>query len=170
MRMDGRRTYYVALGANEGDRADNLRRALAALGRLPDTRVERVSSVYETDPQEILDQPLFLNAVAGISSTLCPRCLLGALLGIEAALGRRRTVRYGPRLIDLDLLIADDEIIRDPPALIVPHPRLAERAFVLVPFAEIAPTAVHPLMRRTISELASRVSGKEGVKWTPTRL
>ena len=163
-------TYHIALGANLNDRERHLRAALAAVARLPGTRVERVSSVYETEPVGVADQPKFLNAAAEVRSSLSPHVLLGALLGVEAALGRRRGVRYGPRRIDLDILLCGEEEIDDPPCLIIPHPRMRERAFALVPLAEIAPAARDPVSGRTIRELCGEVGGKESVTWCPTRL
>lgn len=131
-------TAFLALGGNLGDRAGALARALAALGRLPGTEVAAVSSLYATAPVGPVPQPEFLNAAAELRTRLGPRELLAACLGIEADLGRVRTVRWGPRTIDLDLLLYGD-LRLDEPGLVLPHPRLISRAFVLVPLAEIAP-------------------------------
>ena len=125
---------YVGLGANLGDREAAIRAAAAAL---PATRL---STIRETEPWGYADQPPFLNAVAEVETDLSPRALLERLLEIERSLGRRRGgPRWGPRTIDLDLLLFGAQTI-DEPGLIVPHPRLAERAFVLEPLAELAPS------------------------------
>jgi 2-amino-4-hydroxy-6-hydroxymethyldihydropteridine diphosphokinase len=126
---------FVGLGSNLGDREENLRRALARLAELGPLRC---SSIRETDPVEVTDQPRFLNAAAEIQTELAPRDLLDRLLAIERALGRdrRRERRFGPRLVDLDLLLYGDEVIAEP-GLTVPHPRLAERVFVLEPLDEL---------------------------------
>ena len=127
---------YVGLGANLGDREAAIRAAAAAL---PATRL---STIRETEPWGYADQPPFLNAVAEVETDLSPRALLERLLEIERSLGRRRGgPRWGPRTIDLDLLLFGAQTI-DEPGLIVPHPRLAERAFVLEPLAELAPSLV----------------------------
>ena len=128
--------YYIALGSNLGDRADNLRRAAEALSRLPDTQLEALSGIYETDPVGYADQPCFYNAVARLDSELSPRALLGCCLGIEAAMGRVRSIKNGPRTLDLDLLCGDapEENDRE---LCFPHPRMMERTFVLIPLCEI---------------------------------
>jgi len=133
----------IALGANLGDRAAALTAALDALGHLPGTRVVRASSWYDTDPVPTpggatADQPAFLNGVAEVETALSPRALLGACLGIEAAAGRVRTLPGGPRCLDLDLLAYEGAASNDP-ELRLPHPRMAERAFVLVPLAELYP-------------------------------
>lgn len=129
-------TYYIALGSNLGDRAEYLRRALEALALLPDTQVAAVSGIYETDPVGYADQPCFYNAAVRLESELSPRALLGCCLGIEAAMGRRRTRKDGPRTLDLDLLCGDAPPQTDR-ELIFPHPRMLERAFVLAPLCEI---------------------------------
>ncbi len=128
--------YYVALGSNLGDRTGHLRRAVEALSLLPHTRVEAVSPIYETDPVGYADQPCFYNAVARLESGLSPRALLGACLGIEAAMGRVRQIENGPRTLDLDLLFGDAEPSNDP-ELTFPHPRMMERSFVLVPLCDV---------------------------------
>jgi 2-amino-4-hydroxy-6-hydroxymethyldihydropteridine diphosphokinase len=132
-------TAYIGLGSNLGDREENLRRALERLG------AARVSAIRETDPVGVTEQPRFLNAVAELQTDLPPRELLDRLLEIERDLGRDRSneARWGPRTIDLDLLLYDDDVI-DEPGLTVPHPRLAERRFVLEPLQELEPGLVLP--------------------------
>lgn len=137
-------TAYIGLGSNLGDRDGLLRAALAALAETHGIRVVAVSTVRETEPVGHVDQPRFLNAVAAVETDLGPRALLAELLRIERSLGRTRAgPRFGPRTIDLDLLLYDDLIV-DEPGLHVPHPRLHERTFVLEPLAELAPDAVVP--------------------------
>jgi len=136
-------TAYVALGANLGDPAATVRAAFGALANLPDSRVSRSSSLYRTAPVGLADQPDFINAVAELQTTLAPEALLDALFDIEQRFGRIRADRNGPRTLDLDLLLYDDQLI-DLPHLTLPHPRLHLRAFVLQPLAEIAPQLVIP--------------------------
>ena len=131
-------TAYVGLGSNLGNRKEHLAEALRRLDADPTITVVTVSSVYETAPVGVADQPAFLNCVAEVRVTCRARELLQRCLQIEADMGRVRQERWGPRNIDLDVLIFGDECIAEPD-LIVPHPRLAERQFVLVPLAEIAP-------------------------------
>ena len=131
---------HVALGANLGDAAQTVRAALDALGRLPQTRLRRASSLYRTAPWEA-QGPDFINAVAAVETGLDPHELLRALQALELQAGRERPYRNAPRTLDLDLLLYGDAVIYTPD-LIVPHPRLRERAFVLVPLAEIAPALV----------------------------
>jgi 2-amino-4-hydroxy-6-hydroxymethyldihydropteridine diphosphokinase len=142
-------TAYIGLGSNLGDREENLRYALERLG------AARVSTVRETDPVGVTEQPRFLNAVAELETDESPRQLLDRLLEIERHLGRDRTQekRWGPRTIDLDLLLYDDEVI-DEPGLTVPHPRLAERRFVLEPLHDLAPDFLLPDGRRIKDLLA----------------
>lgn len=143
---------FVGLGANLGDREQTIRTAIAQLDRLPETEVRRVSSLFDTDPVGVPDQPNFLNAVVELTSDLSPRELLWHLLLIERRLGRVRDRRWGPRVIDLDLLLHGTSMV-EAPDLTLPHPELARRAFVLVPLAELAPRLVHPVEGRTIREL-----------------
>lgn len=128
----------LGLGANLGDRAETLNAAIEAIGRLPHTRVTAVSSMYETVPVGYADQPDFYNLVATVETELSPRALLGGCLGVEAALGRVRTFRNAPRVVDIDLLLMEG-VRSDDAELTLPHPRMMERAFVLVPLAELFP-------------------------------
>jgi 2-amino-4-hydroxy-6-hydroxymethyldihydropteridine diphosphokinase len=134
---------YVGLGANLGDPLVQLRMAVAAISRLPSTAVAGTSSVYRSAPVGYLDQPDFYNAVVGVDTRLSPQALLDALLAIEHEGGRTREFRNSPRLIDLDLLLYGDRVV-DQPRLTVPHPRLAGRAFVLLPLVELAPSGAVP--------------------------
>ena len=135
---------YVGLGANLGEREGALRAALAALDATEGIDVVAVSTFRETDPVDYLEQPRFLNAAAALDTTLAPRELLDVLLEVERSLGRTREgPRFGPRTIDLDLLLYGDESL-DEPCLTVPHPRLHGRAFVLEPLAELDPGLVVP--------------------------
>jgi len=133
----------IGLGANLGDPVAQLRAALAAIARLPSTCIVSVSSIYRSAPVGYLDQPDFYNAVVALDTRLAPQALLDALLAIEQEGGRTREFRNAPRLIDLDLLLYGDQVV-DLPHLTVPHPRLADRAFVLLPLAEIAPGCTIP--------------------------
>lgn len=154
-------TVYLGLGANVGNRLANLRMALARLQTL--ARLEDVSSLYETQPQGVTGQPLFFNAVCRASTGLEPQALLRFLKNLEWEIGRRPGGQmWGPRPIDLDILLYDDRVV-DAAELKVPHPRLAERAFVLVPLCELAPELRHPLLGKTMKELLASV-GKKGVR------
>jgi 2-amino-4-hydroxy-6-hydroxymethyldihydropteridine diphosphokinase len=156
-------TAYVGLGSNLNDREDNIRRALRRLNGHDHVQVVKMSSLYETEPVGVVDQPSFLNAVARLSTELEPAALLEVLKSVERSLGRRKTFRWGPRKIDLDLLLYDDVIVNRP-HLIVPHPELARRAFVLVPLAEIAPGAVEPRSGRRVDQLLRALESHDGVR------
>jgi 2-amino-4-hydroxy-6-hydroxymethyldihydropteridine diphosphokinase len=134
---------FVGIGANLGDPVAQVRGAIAALGRLPVTRLLAASSLYRTAPVGYLDQPEFVNAAVLLDTGLAPRALLAALREIEAEAGRARTFKDAPRVLDLDLLLYGGEAI-DEPGLAVPHPRLHERAFALAPVVEIDPDCVIP--------------------------
>ena len=142
---------YVGLGSNLGDRRAMLDGAVAELGNTPGVRVLRVSSFHETDPVGP-PQPRYLNAVAEVETSLAPRALLDRLLAVETRFGRVRGERWGPRTIDLDLLLHGGRVI-DEPRLAVPHPRMTERAFVLAPLCELVPEGRHPVLGRTFSQL-----------------
>lgn len=158
--MDRRREVFLGLGANLGDRASTL---LAAVGALAGVlEVERVSSVWDTAPQLMTDQPRFLNAVARGWAALDPFTLLAELKRIERELGRVPGVRYGPRQLDIDLLLFDEWRVESA-ELIVPHPRLAERAFALAPLAEIASDVRHPVSGWTMSDMLARVE-QDGIR------
>ena len=146
-------TAYVGLGSNLGNRQENLQAALRELGQMPTISILRVSSLYATAPVGVTEQPEFLNAVAALETSLPATELLDVFLNLENKLGRVRTFRWGPRVIDLDLLLYGEAQIALP-SLTVPHPRLREREFVLVPLAEIAPELVLPGECKTVKELA----------------
>ena len=158
---------YVGLGSNLGDRAGYL--LLAVRGMLDaGLDVIRLSSIYETEPVEYVEQPAFLNMVAELHGSTLPRPdqMLARLLRIEYALGRRRDVRMGPRTIDLDLLIFKDEHV-ETEFLTVPHPRIALRRFVLVPLNELVPHLVHPVLGKSIGELLAETKDRSSVfRWT----
>jgi 2-amino-4-hydroxy-6-hydroxymethyldihydropteridine diphosphokinase len=153
----------IALGANLGDRLETLKAAIARISDLG--TMLKVSSVYETDPVGYLDQPAFYNAVLLMETNLSPETIMQNLLAIEANLGRVRTFANAPRAIDLDLLLYGNDI-RETPALTLPHPRMHERAFVLVPLAEIAPHMIHPRLRKSVAELLELLPEAEGVRVT----
>ena len=154
---------YIGLGANLGDRGATLTRALEILAERPEIEVVAVSSFRETDPVGFLDQPRFLNGAAEIETVLPPEALLTTLLDVERELGRTRGGhRYGPRTVDLDLLLVNGVTV-DEPGLTLPHPRLHERAFALEPLVEIDPSILVP-GRGTVSELLS------GLETQPTRI
>ncbi len=163
---------YIALGGNIGDRSAHLLRAIAALGRLPETEVLAVSGFYNTPavggPP---DQPDYLNAAARIATRLTPPDLLAGLLAIEAGQGRNRRLeeRHGPRAIDLDILLYADQIYQQP-HLTIPHPRLHDRLFVLLPLNEIAPDEWHPVFGCGIRELLTRFPHREANESRITRI
>lgn len=150
----GSHRVYLGLGSNQGDRDALLRAALRSLAPVVD--VTRASSVYDTAPMHVRDQPRFHNIVAAGMTRLDPVALLREAKRIEATLGRRPGPRYGPRPIDVDILLYDDTVLVTP-ELTIPHPRIAERGFVLEPLAELVPDLAHPTLGVTIAELARRL-------------
>jgi 2-amino-4-hydroxy-6-hydroxymethyldihydropteridine diphosphokinase len=159
---------FVGLGANLGDREGTLRQAVELLGATDGIDVVAVSSAYESAPWGPVEQPPYLNAAAELETSLAPHALLAVLLAVEAELGRVRDVRWGPRTCDLDLLLYGGGTI-DTPDLQVPHPRLADRRFVLEPLLELAPGARLP-DGRALGELASAVAGQEVERRPEVRL
>jgi 2-amino-4-hydroxy-6-hydroxymethyldihydropteridine diphosphokinase len=149
------------LGANVGDRAANIARAMDALAERG-VRVIRRSSLYETEPVDAPPQDWFLNCAAEAETSLAPSELMHEILAIERSLGRERRMPRGPRTIDIDILFYGSEIIRAP-ELEIPHPRMAQRRFVLVPMAEIAPQFRHPVLQKTIAELLASTSDRSEV-------
>lgn len=143
---------FIALGANLGDAARTVQQALQALGRLPQTTLLRQSSLYKTAPIESTG-PDYVNAVAEVATTLTPRALLVALQGLELAAGRERPYRNAPRTLDLDILLYGD-LTLELPDLVIPHPRMLARAFVLIPLSEIAPGKVSALQLRAVADQA----------------
>jgi 2-amino-4-hydroxy-6-hydroxymethyldihydropteridine diphosphokinase len=151
---------YVGLGANLGDREGSIRRAVTLLGGAAGVEVVSVSTLRETEPWGPVEQPPYLNGAVELETELGPRALLELLLDVERRLGRVRTKRWGPRTIDLDLLLHGDWVV-DEPGLTLPHPRLHERRFALEPLAELAPDAVIP-GRGTVSALLAALDDHEG--------
>jgi 2-amino-4-hydroxy-6-hydroxymethyldihydropteridine diphosphokinase len=155
-------TIYLSLGANIGDRVQNIARAIEALASRC-VRVTRQSSLYETEPVEMSSADWFLNCVVEAETALAPEELMRALLEIERSLGRERRVLHGPRTIDVDILLYGSSVVRTA-EVEIPHPRMAGRRFVLVPFAEIAPGAQHPVLKKTIAALLSETADRSEVR------
>jgi 2-amino-4-hydroxy-6-hydroxymethyldihydropteridine diphosphokinase len=153
---------YVSLGSNVGDREANLRAAISALEGAG-VRVRRVSSLYETEPVDFLEQPWFLNCVLEGETDVPAQKLLKELRGIEARMGSKKLIAKGPRLLDMDILLYGDETM-DTPELQVPHPRMTERRFVLEPLAEIAPELRHPSWSGTATDLLARTPDRSAVR------
>ncbi|HEY4979980.1 MAG TPA: 2-amino-4-hydroxy-6-hydroxymethyldihydropteridine diphosphokinase [Candidatus Acidoferrum sp.] len=155
-------TVYLALGSNVGDREENLRRAITLLGEAG-VKIKKVSSIYETEPVDYVDQEWFLNSVLQAETDLGPRPLLQAMRGIEVNMGSKKAFAKGPRLIDLDILLYGDQAI-DTPVLQVPHPRMLERKFVLVPLVEIAAGLRHPSWPATAKEILAKSTDHSEVR------
>lgn len=154
-------TAYLSLGSNLGDRAANLREALAQLDVAG--RLLAVSAFYETQPVDVPDQPWFLNCVAAIETDKTPRELLQLAFGVEASMGRLRMREKGARKIDIDIVLFGDWVV-DEPGLNIPHPAMHQRRFVLEPLVEIAPEARHPALGKTAQELLARLTGGQMVR------
>jgi 2-amino-4-hydroxy-6-hydroxymethyldihydropteridine diphosphokinase len=167
--MDAAHTAYLSLGSNIGDRAANLERAMKLLSARG-VRIEKRSSLYATEPVDFGPQREFLNCVIAVETSLMPRQLLRAAQEVEREMGRRRIVKRGPRVIDIDVLLFGANVMRTP-ELEIPHPRMTERRFVLVPLAEIAPNARHPVLNASIHELLTACPDRSQVgRWQALKL
>ena len=161
--MNEQPAVYLGLGSNLGNRQKNLDMALDLLSQR--LRVKKVSSVYDTEPVGNPDQPRFLNMVCQVYTNLAPTELLALAKAIESKMGRVPRGRNAPRTIDIDILLYGDQVI-ETPELVIPHPRLTERAFVLIPLAEIAPDTVHPTSGKTVNQMFKELGAVQGVlRW-----
>ena len=161
--MNEQPAVYLGLGSNLGNRQKNLDMALDLLSQR--LRVKKVSAVYDSEPVGNTDQPRFLNMVCQVYTNLAPAELLALAKAIESKMGRIPRGRNAPRTIDIDILLYGDQVI-DTPELVIPHPRLAERAFVLIPLAEIAPDAAHPTSGKTVNQMFQELGAVQGVlRW-----
>ena len=158
-------TVYLSLGSNLGNRAGNIYGALRRLAA--NIELDEISTLYETEPVGLADQSWFFNLVCRAQTNLSPEALLTLAKTIERDMGRKKTVRFGPRLIDIDILMYDN-LVLSTPQLEIPHPRLHERGFVLIPLSEVAPHLIHPVLQKSVSELQKRTSSTEEVR--PYRL
>lgn len=156
-------TAYLSLGSNMGNRQRNLEDALSLIKNYQGIKLEKISSFYETEPVGYVDQDWFLNAVVEIATDLTPQELLGVVGEIEEELGRVRTIRWGPRTIDVDILFYGGKMVVEE-NLEIPHPRIQERAFVLKPLGELAPYLIHPYYGQTVEELLGNLADAEEVK------
>ncbi|MEK7851476.1 MAG: 2-amino-4-hydroxy-6-hydroxymethyldihydropteridine diphosphokinase [Deltaproteobacteria bacterium] len=154
---------YIGLGSNIGDKTINMKRAIEELEKVPGNKVLAVSSFYKTEPVGDVEQDWFINAVVKIETGLIPGELLKTLLDIERNLGRVREIKWGPRIIDLDILLYDDLVIEEE-GLAVPHPYLHKRGFVLTPLAEIAPACIHPRLKKSISEILGALEDNKNIE------
>lgn len=154
---------FISLGSNIGNREGYLKVALSMLQRIPQTKLIQSSPLYETEPIGFKEQEWFLNLIAEIETDLSPQKLLKALQIVEDKLKRERNIPFGPRTIDLDILLYDKRII-DEPNLVIPHPRMHERVFVLVPFCNIAADTCHPLLNCTVKELLNHLEKKDSIR------
>jgi len=154
---------YLSLGSNLGDRLRFLKKAIEKIGESDSVVIRKISAVYLTDPVGNPDQPRFLNLVVSIDTSLKPLRLLEYLLDIEEKLGRERNEKWGPRIIDLDILLYDELIISSD-RLTLPHPRMHQRRFVLVPLAQINPHLFHPLLKKSVEELLRLCPDQSEVK------
>lgn len=146
-----KKTVYLSLGSNLGDRAAHLREAVRSLGRLG--KVTAVSSIYETEPVEVqIEQPWFLNAIVSLETTLMPKQLLSRILALEQSAGRRRVGTRAPRTLDIDIILFGNAVVNTA-ELTIPHPGMHERRFVLEPLVEIAAEVRHPILKRSAREL-----------------
>jgi dihydroneopterin aldolase/2-amino-4-hydroxy-6-hydroxymethyldihydropteridine diphosphokinase len=152
-----RHTAYIAVGSNMGDKGDNIRKAIEAIDSSIQTSVVRTSKIIETDPVGYEDQEVFLNGVFKVETILSPKQLIRWLLSIEDDLKRVRDIRWGPRTIDLDVIYYDD-LVSDDEEIVLPHPRMHERGFVLEPLNEIAPYVLHPIIKKRTFELLNDIS------------
>jgi 2-amino-4-hydroxy-6-hydroxymethyldihydropteridine diphosphokinase len=156
-----KKTVYLSLGANIGDRRGQIATAIAKLEKLG--TITAASSLFETEPMEMTHQPWFLNCAVALETELMPKQLMKAILGIEKEMGRRRTQPKGPRSIDIDILLFGNSVVKTA-GLTIPHPAMHERRFVLAPLAEIAPGARHPVLKKTVSELRDALPLKGAVR------
>lgn len=152
--------YYLSLGSNLGDREHFLRAGIAAIAKLPNVAVGQASEVFDSPAMYLTDQPSFLNVAVVVDAEMEPLDMLRALQEVESEFGRQRAVRFGPRTLDIDIIAIDDGVI-DLPDLQVPHPRMHERPFVVVPLAEIAPDWLHPALGLSAAQLASQLTARE---------
>lgn len=158
---------YLSLGSNVGNREGHLREAIRRISTLG--KIVAVSSLYETEPVEVIDQDWFLNCAVALESDMEPAELLNHLLNIEKAMGRERVRKKGPRSIDIDIVLFGDAVVNTP-ELSIPHPAMAARRFVLQPVAEIAPNLLHPTLKKTIAELLSDLPHGKKVQKTKPRI
>ena len=158
-----RKLAYLSLGSNLGDRVHHLEETIRLLQE-DELKVLRRSSLYETEPRDLANQPWFLNLVIEVETALFPRQLLARIKRIESLLGRKRIADKGPRTIDIDIVLFARFVI-DTPDLVIPHPRMGERRFVLEPLVELAPELRHPVTHESMREMLGRVSSQKAVKY-----
>jgi 2-amino-4-hydroxy-6-hydroxymethyldihydropteridine diphosphokinase len=154
---------FIGIGSNVGDKRENCRRAIADISRFKQNRLIAQSSLYKTEPVGYTQQDWFINCVIEIETSFTAYELLHVLEDIEISMGRKRTFKWGPRIIDLDILFFNDETIQCE-GLTVPHPEVQKRAFVLAPLCEIAGDYVHPLLKKSISQLITQLGDEQGIE------